>query len=1036
VAHGSTWFDAAADCCRYEGLSARLLAFEYDERWNSVLDDFRACTGAEVNVEYNGGGLGDEDSMASDLLADLGSSHLDAQLLDSPGAPAASASAGTGQNIFDAYIVQPPWLPKVFPLLDDLTPWVREHPSLDWTDVNAATRQVVTWNSTVRALPLDTDYIAMGLRQDVLDAHGESVPQTIEELVAFSERMSGRDHNGDGEPDWGICLTPQVNYFMAFAAPLLQTDPTSGVNMFFDSNTFEPMVRSPAFAEAARLFYRLLASSNCPEQVAGGVKCSRKTAFPTGRCAGTISMPGTLTKMLVPGKSLTIANTSFMAANYTDPESDLYWGRRYPFPGSERVLNRATGAIEPCTAELCPSAKPRPTAAQPGRLVNFAPFFSEGGESYALRGSAAAESKEVMRDLFGWMASLPVELLPLSGQYRKSHLTDEAERRLVDDNGWPRVAAEDLHAVLDDYFADDANAAKDLLIIGSEEYTEHIREQLIDRLLLEGAVAGRPLGDIEPELAARIDAVAAGWDQTTATYGVEQQLTRWRAAQNLQAIPCAEIMANRRAKGLSADECAADTSNATTEPAETWVGLTVGLSVFAVLAIVAGVVWQRHHRAQQEYLRLKESELYELAAKVRKDLVGQLGDPSRAEYAQKAELGPDDKLELGAELGRGAFGTVHRGTLHRTNGQGAIDVAVKQMSGSGSRLEQEAFLYEAQLLAMLSHAHIVRLEAVRVRHSPLMIVMEVLPGGDLLSYLRKSDGVDPATGAPFSVDTLTRTARNVASGMSYLSSFRIVHRDLAARNVLVGAHVADVRLADFGLSRQLRGGTDYYRKQSNDKVPVKWMPLEAIQHRKYSEASDVYSFGVLTWELFTLGEAPWATLSPVEAVLAVATGSRLARPERCSEDIYTMMMACWAESPFDRPQWMVLNRELDRMLGIEPGTNRGKRGSRSVPTSPSTLTPKTITTKSGSVYLDGQALLSKASAQPGAGYTDGQKLAFAVKYTDGKSLATELYSKGVALAGAGDNVQLLQPALERRGSYVDSVALISSDESAQDHSLA
>jgi len=273
-----------------------------------------------------------------------------------------------------------------------------------------------------------------------------------------------------------------------------------------------------------------------------------------------------------------------------------------------------------------------------------------------------------------------------------------------------------------------------------------------------------------------------------------------------------------------------------------------------------------------------------------------------------------------------------------------------------------------------------------------------------------------------------------------MAEHRFVHRDLAARNVLVGAHVADVRLADFGLSRQLRGGTDYYRKQSNDKVPVKWMPLEAIQHRKYSEASDVYSFGVVTWEIFTLGEAPWATLSPVEAVLAVATGSRLARPERCSEDIYAMMTACWAENPVDRPQWMVLNRELDRMLGIEPGTNRGKRGSRagSAPPSPSGPGPRTITTAAGSVYLDGQALASRASAggRPGAGYTDGNKLAFAVQYSDGRALATELYADGTVLAGAADKTPLMQPpALERRGSYVESVAPSLSDESARDQSL-
>ena len=44
-----------------------------------------------------------------------------------------------------------------------------------------------------------------------------------DELVDVSEKLNGFDHNGDGEPDWGFCLTPQTNYFNAFVAPVLQT---------------------------------------------------------------------------------------------------------------------------------------------------------------------------------------------------------------------------------------------------------------------------------------------------------------------------------------------------------------------------------------------------------------------------------------------------------------------------------------------------------------------------------------------------------------------------------------------------------------------------------------------------------------------------------------------------------------------------------------------------------------------------------------------------------------------------------------------
>jgi len=45
--------------------------------------------------------------------------------------------------------------------------------------------------------------------------------------------------------------------------------------------------------------------------------------------------------------------------------------------------------------------------------------------------------------------------------------------------------------------------------------------------------------------------------------------------------------------------------------------------------------------------------------------------------------------------------------------------------------------------------------------------------------------------------------------MAYLEQMRFVHRDLAARNVLV-ANDSSVKISDFGMSRALGMGSDYY----------------------------------------------------------------------------------------------------------------------------------------------------------------------------------------------------------------------------------
>ena len=57
--------------------------------------------------------------------------------------------------------------------------------------------------------------------------------------------------------------------------------------------------------------------------------------------------------------------------------------------------------------------------------------------------------------------------------------------------------------------------------------------------------------------------------------------------------------------------------------------------------------------------------------------------------------------------------------------------------------------------------------------------------------------------------------------MSYMESKNFVHRDLAARNVLVATDVL-CKVSDFGLSRAVGAGGEYYRSQQRGKWPIKW----------------------------------------------------------------------------------------------------------------------------------------------------------------------------------------------------------------------
>ena len=232
------------------------------------------------------------------------------------------------------------------------------------------------------------------------------------------------------------------------------------------------------------------------------------------------------------------------------------------------------------------------------------------------------------------------------------------------------------------------------------------------------------------------------------------------------------------------------------------------------------------------------------------------------------------QIEIRELLGEGAFGEVHRAVITR-DGK-LLDVAVKSIKGECSAEMRRKFEDEARLFVVLSHPNIVSCVAVCLLSEPSMIVLELMLD-NLKSYFKRSVQV--------STSHLIGALAQIASAMSYLESLKIIHRDIAARNVLVGSSGLNVvKLNDFGLSRTLTT-SDYYRKASNDKIPVKWMAPESIVDRKYSSASDVWSFGVLCWEVFEHGKTPYPDMSVSQVPSQLLRGYRLPRPEQCPASV-------------------------------------------------------------------------------------------------------------------------------------------------------
>jgi len=408
--------------------------------------------------------------------------------------------ATTGTNSYDAWIFAPQWMADFAPagIMEDLTARVRADTAIQWNDIAPFFREFsALYGGRILTVPLDGDFQMVYYRTDVLRQLGLQPPQTWDDYLNIAQRANGRDMNGDGRPDFGSCIAKKRNaqsywMFMSILGGYVQTQGTRQ-GAFFDTRNMQPLVKNQAFAEALRV-YRETTRFGPPDELNLDVGDTRGL-FTSGRCALSIDW-GDIGPLSI------------------DPQTSRVKDRvgAVILPGSRRVLDRNTGNLVNCTAQLCPHAI---------NGVNRAPYAAFGGWSGGINAKSAANKKDAAYALFSFM-SQPAQsnkdvTIGITGfnPYRISQFRDIQNWVAA---GFSEAGARNYLTAIQQSL-NSPNMVLDLRIPKAQQY----QQVVLDRVLSEYLAGQLTIAQAQEQ-------IHNGWEEITNAEGRQKQLQAYLAS--------------------------------------------------------------------------------------------------------------------------------------------------------------------------------------------------------------------------------------------------------------------------------------------------------------------------------------------------------------------------------------------------------------------------------------------------------------------------------------------------------------------------
>lgn len=220
----------------------------------------------------------------------------------------------------------------------------------------------------------------------------------------------------------------------------------------------------------------------------------------------------------------------------------------------------------------------------------------------------------------------------------------------------------------------------------------------------------------------------------------------------------------------------------------------------------------------------------------------------------------ESKYEIGDDIGKGQFATVKRCRDPQTGSEYAAKFIRKRRGGGRRGAKMEDIQKEIEVLSETNHRNIINLYEVFETNREVILILELVDGGELFEYLSEKDKLSEEEASSF--------LKQILEGVEHLHARNIAHLDLKPENILLQDKSSTaVKLIDFGLARKI-GPRDDQRAMMGT---AEFIAPEVVSFEPLSVATDMWSIGVLTYILLSgaspfLGENQQETFHNITAV--------------------------------------------------------------------------------------------------------------------------------------------------------------------------